>query len=115
MRKRITYIVEPRFDYVVENCYFVHHGKKLLSANSAWITNSRERMKGMGLELPPGKYKVTYTLHPEGEFYSRSCAATPFMYRVDKIGENLFNNQIINCLIPVEWEGLKFNRKVVAL
>ena len=115
MRKSITYTIEPRLDYAVSDCYHVYHSKKLLPVKSAWITNSVKRMKGMGLEVPNTKYKVIYKLHPEGEFTVKNDITTPFLVRVDQSNPDVFYNQIINCLLPVEWVGCKLNRKVVAL
>ena len=116
MRKSITYTIEPRLNYMTSDCYIVCIGKTQLYGKSAWITGSRNRMEKFGTKLPPNNYKVTYTLAPKtGEFYIESEDVIPFMRRVVEVKGGPEHNQIINCLLPTEWRGLRFNRKAVAL
>jgi hypothetical protein len=117
MRKVITYIVEPKHDWPISDCFNVYHGKTLKDGKSAWITNCRERMWGMGLEMPTGpyKYRVTYRLDDNGPLMCKEDTITMFMRLVNPDPDSKAWPQIINCLLPEEWRGKRFTRKVTVL
>jgi hypothetical protein len=67
----------------------------------------------MGCEVPEGKYIVVYTLAPKrGALKSRpGVGVNAFMYAASDTKTP--PDSILNCKIPHEWIGLRFNRKVV--
>jgi len=116
MRKVITYVVEPKQGWLIHGCFHVYYRKKLKNENSVWISEYRERMKGMGLEMPPGKYRVTYRLNDNGPLMCKEDNGFMFMKLVNSDPQSpAWPPHVINCLLPKEWRGKRFTRKVTPL
>lgn len=107
MRRKVTYLIGKGW---------TESGFTVNGVGRGAVGHFRTLMTRIGLEVPEQKYKLTYTLAPKHGKLLCSCfgRVTPFMVTFER-REDFPSPRVLNCLVPLEWDQLRFNRKVEVL
>lgn len=108
MKRIVKFVLEPPTD-PDSSIYLVNGSREPVSIYT------KVRMLELGEEMPNTIYLLTYTLAPKhGKFLAGMGFNYMNMKRFDPSGfeHDWTNFRFVNCLIPREWEGKRFNRKI---
>ena len=104
MKRKVAYKIVPIIEPLQEDWFMVNNKRRGASCIF------RDKMESIGQGIPRVPYMLTYTLAPKRGVLE--CASGFFHIRINKVGGGKSDYFFCNCLVPSEWAGMRFNRKI---
>lgn len=105
MKRRVVYKIVPNISPSDRDWFMVDNERS--GASCVF----RDRMEFIGQAIPDVTYLLTYTLAPKHGVLE--CEFDDYSFiRINKVGEGKSAFFFCNCLVPLEWVGKRFNRKI---